>query len=206
MIRSIAYHWLMNAAVAPEVVEVAERALARAADTGWSATDLADIVEELRSLEVDAHAFLSLLQLPAPDGWAALEVGQGTRAHGTLFALRRGQSMPLHDHPSMTVICRVLFGSIRIRTLIWADRATSSARDLGEQVLGASHEPLVVQPEPGTLHAIEAIEDCAFLDLFSPYYDDDRECSYFAIATGQGSSSLVSLLRVDPEHSEGLPR
>ena len=187
----------MNAAVAPEVVEVAERALARAAKHGWSATDLTGIVDELRSLEVDAHAFLSLLGLPAPDGWPALEIGQGSRAHATLFALRRGQSMPLHDHPSMTVICKVLFGAIRIRTLVWTDRATSTAHDLGERVLGASDEPLLVEPEPGTLHAIEAIEDCAFLDLFSPYYDDDRECSYFVIAPGEASGSLVSLRPVD---------
>ena len=180
----------MNAAVAPEVVEIAERALARAAGDGWSATDLRDIVEELRPLEVDAHAFLSLLGLPAPDGWPALEIGQGDSAHATLFALRRGQSMPLHDHPSMTVLCKVLFGSIRVRTLVWTDRAAGAARDLGERVLGASDEPLMVGPEPGTLHAIEAIEDCAFLDLFSPYYDDDRQCSYFAIAAGDGSGSV----------------
>lgn len=104
--------------------------------------------------------------------------------------------MPLHDHPSMTVICKVLFGSIRIRTMVWSDREAGLARDLGERSLGPADEPLIVEPEPGTLHAIEAIEDCAFLDLFSPYYDDQRECTYFAVAS-DGGSDQVMLRRVE---------
>jgi quercetin dioxygenase-like cupin family protein len=185
----------MNATVAPEVVEVAVRALALAAGDGWPALAIARILDELRPLQIDGRALVSLLELPAPDGWPALEIGEGNNAHATLFAMRRGQSMPLHDHPSMTVICKVLFGSIRIRTLVWTDRAAGVARDLGERVMGLGDEALLLAPEPGTIHAIEALEDCAFLDLFSPYYDDDRECSDFEIANAGGSPSLVTLRR-----------
>ena len=189
----------MNAAVAPEVVAAATRALDLAEAQGWPAAALARIVDELRPLQIDASALLALLESPAPDGWPALEIGDGHRAHATIFALRRGQSMPLHDHPSMTVVGKVLFGSIRIRTLIWTDRQNGVARDLGHRVMSAADEPLLVEPEPGTVHAIEAMEDCAFLDLFSPYYDDDRECSYFEIAATTGRDSRVTLTRIEDE-------
>jgi len=187
----------MNAAVAPEVAGIAERALALAAGGRWPAAAVALILNELRPLQIDARALVSLLELPAPDGWPALEIGEGNDAHATLFAMRRGQSMPLHDHPSMTVICKVLFGAIQIRTLVWTDREAGVARDMGERVMGPGDEALLLEPEPGTIHGIEALEDCAFLDLFSPYYDDDRECSYFEIANAAGSSSLVTLRRSD---------
>ncbi len=186
----------MTATVAPEVIAVAERSLRLAAEEGWPLPALTRILDDLRPLQIDARALLSLLELPAPDGWPALEIGEGS-AHATLFAMRRGQSMPLHDHPSMSVISKVLFGAIRIRTLIWTDRTAGLARDLGERVLTPTDDALLVEARPGTIHAIEAVEDCAFLDLFSPYYDADRQCTYFEVITA-GGESLVALQRIEP--------
>ncbi|MEO6259758.1 MAG: hypothetical protein ABIP63_05380 [Thermoanaerobaculia bacterium] len=188
----------MTATVAPEVIAVAERSLRLAAEDGWPLPALTRILDDLRPLQIDARALVSLLELPAPDGWPALEIGEGG-AHATLFAMRRGQSMPLHDHPSMTVISKVLFGAIRIRTLIWTDRTAGLARDLGERVLTPTDEPLLVEAHPGTIHAMEAVEDCAFLDLFSPYYDADRECTYFEVTSVGGESDQVTLQQIAQE-------
>lgn len=183
----------MNTAVAPAVIEVVTRALALAEGDRWPAAAQSEILDQLRPLQVDARALVSLLELAAPEGWPAMEIGEGEGAHATLFALRRGQIMPLHDHPSMTVISKVLFGSIRVRTLVWSDPASHLARDLGERIISAPDEPQLIECQPGTLHAIEALEDCAFLDLFSRWYSNERECSYFVISEGAPSGSLVTL-------------
>jgi hypothetical protein len=109
-----------------------------------------------------------------------IEAGDAA-AHATIFPLRRGAVLPLHDHPAMTVASKVLAGRLRIESFEWADRAAGVARDLGAREIDDDAEPLVFGPEPGRLHRITALTDCAFIDVFAPYYDQARPCRYYRI-------------------------
>lgn len=171
----------MNPQQLAGVRRVAEGALALAADGPWSAAAIAQIVTALQPLRGTAAETIEIGDDHAP-------------AHGTIFPLRRGAMLPLHDHPSMTVICKVLDGRMRIESFEWIDETSGEARSLGSVDADAGSEPLVFGPDPGRLHRIVALTDCTFLDLFAPWYDDDRPCRYYRV----DGSRLVATGEVAP--------
>lgn len=172
-------------AVAPALRSVAERAIALAATGAWSSADRLAIIDSLKALgRLDAS--------PA-------EIGDTSAAHATVFTLGRGGVLPLHDHPAMTVICKVLRGRMRIESFEWVDRDAGLARALGAGEIDETSDPVVFGPEPGTLHRITALADCAFLDLFAPYYDDERPCRYYrAVDAGAGTVRLEPTGEIAP--------
>ena len=108
---------------------------------------------------------------------SSIELGDA-RSHATIFPLRRGAVLPLHDHPAMTVVSKVLHGRMRVESFEWADRDGLLARVLDARDVDENAEPLVIA---GTLHRIIALADCAFIDVFAPYYDEARPCRYYRI-------------------------
>ena len=117
----------------------------------------------------------------------SMEIGD-TSAHATIFALRRGAVLPLHDHPSMTVVSKVLHGRIRMESLEWVDRDGGTARHLGAREVSEESEPSL---ERDMLHRMAALTDCALLDVFAPYYDDQRPCRYYRILERRGAGIVV---------------
>lgn len=157
-------------AVAPALRSVAERAIALAATGAWSSADRLAIIDSLNALgRLDA---------------APAEIGDSSAAHATVFALGRGGVLPLHDHPVMTVICKVLRGRMSVEAFEWIDQTSGLARSLGAVEVDETSDPVVFGPEPGTLHRITALTDCTFIDLFAPYYDDERPCRYYRATAG----------------------
>ena len=137
----------------------------------------AALVPLLDSLRIDEEALAELFATPRRDPWHAMELVDRPEVHATLFGLRAGAVIPLHDHPDMTVVCKVLHGTMRVRTLSLPE--ANLASDLGTVDIDSAGPPLIVRD---TLHEITALTDCVFLDLFSPWYDDDaRPCTYWRI-------------------------
>ncbi len=166
-------------AVAPALRSVAEHAIALAATGGWSVANRQAVIESLKALgRAEARPT------------STVEIGDTDAAHATIFSLERGAIIPLHDHPGMTVISKVLHGRMRVETFEWVDRDEGLARDGGACDVADDDEPLVFGPEPGTLHRITALSDCAFIDLFAPYYDDERPCRYYRIKAAAGAAAL----------------
>jgi hypothetical protein len=91
-----------------------------------------------------------------------------------VFGLRKGQKLPLHDHPKMTVLMKPLFGKIHVRS--FDDR-----KFLGDQEI-ENPEILEIGKDTGDIHEISAVHsDCAFADIVFPPYDltGPRAISYF---------------------------
>src|SRR2546430_2745972 len=153
-------------AVAPALRSAAERAIALAASGRWSAA-------------VDALRMVG----PAEAGACTktLEIGDDDAAHATVFTLEHGAVIPLHDHPEMTVVSKVLHGRMRVETFEWIDRPAGLARDCGAREISEHDEPLLFGPAPGMLHRITALSDCTFVDVFAPYYTDERPCRYYRV-------------------------
>jgi quercetin dioxygenase-like cupin family protein len=172
-------------AVAPALRSVAERAIALAATGAWSSADRLAIIDSLKAL--------------GPLDASRAEIGEGGAAHATVFTLGRGGVLPLHDHPAMTVICKVLRGRMRVETFEWVDPEAGLARELGTREIDETSDPVVFGPEPGTLHRITALADCAFIDLFAPYYDDERPCRYYRpVDAGGGTMRLEPTGEIAP--------
>lgn len=124
-----------------------------------------------------------------------------------IFILRPGSRIPLHDHPKMYGILRVLYGSLRCRSFTplrnikatdlkqanssfsvfagskWQFTDLVVARPHQDTILSLESSPQLLYPVDGNLHEITPVEGPAvFLDILAPPYDHDlgtRECRFY---------------------------
>ncbi|TKW10843.1 hypothetical protein SEVIR_6G194700v4 [Setaria viridis] len=107
-----------------------------------------------------------------------------------VFCFPAGSTLPLHDHPEMVVLSKLLYGSVRVRSYDWvAAPPRSAARKCGlarvvaaDEVRRAPGEVSVLFPRSGgNLHAFTAMTPCAILDVLTPPYSEEhgRPSTYF---------------------------
>jgi len=117
-----------------------------------------------------------------------------------IFLLRTGAVIPLHDHPDMHVFARLLFGRLRVVSYDpeppVADRSSvlRSATCRSVELLGPEPVTFGLGPNEGNLHELVAIEDCAFVEIVTPPYDElaNRDCTYYRLAHGAVGNSTCS--------------
>ncbi|XP_070708608.1 2-aminoethanethiol (cysteamine) dioxygenase a [Pempheris klunzingeri] len=122
-----------------------------------------------------------------------------------VFLLRTGAVIPLHDHPGMNGMLKVLYGKVSVRcydkledslTVTTAlpsfepPLAPYQTASLQRAVLRSVAEysensgPCLLTPVRDNLHQIDAVEGpAAFLDILAPPYnpDDGRDCHYYKV-------------------------
>ncbi|XP_034041107.1 2-aminoethanethiol (cysteamine) dioxygenase b [Thalassophryne amazonica] len=104
-----------------------------------------------------------------------------------VFLLRSGACIPLHDHPGMFGILKVLYGTARISCF---DPPAAAGRRCALRSTGEftdSSGPCALTPERDNLHQIEAVGGpTAFMDILAPPYDPDngRDCHYYKVLPG----------------------
>ena len=132
-----------------------------------------------------------------------------------VFLIPRGGSLPLHNHPTMTVLSRVLYGQLEVTSFDWADpplargRSRAAARVRTAELVAGPAPPLVLFPgSGGNLHAFAARSGpCAVLDVIAPPYSDalGRGCTYYEEGGGVdaseagGREGLVWLTEADTD-------
>lgn len=179
------------------------------------------------------RGFQTIPNLMCQLAWENLSVGKVTGAISyssvfssnmftvCLFILKKGATMPIHNHPNMTVFSRVIHGSILAKTFTTGPQRRIGNVDLFHienstaKVINSSsglESVLIIDDgqEPN-LHSFRAESDlAAFLDIIGPPYDDtNRVCSYYAEMPQSeidGVEELKSLntgkhgfLRLDPD-------
>ncbi|CEG49082.1 Uncharacterized conserved protein [Plasmopara halstedii] len=129
-----------------------------------------------------------------------------------IFILPPGVAIPLHDHPRMSVISRILYGSLHIKSYDFVNGTVSSgtsklARRCMDKVIAAPYTTELL-PDCGNLHELIGGDDigCAFLDIITPPYDANcgRDCTYFRVQNSidsqvDESEELVMLEKFDPQ-------
>ncbi|XP_056291137.1 2-aminoethanethiol (cysteamine) dioxygenase b [Pseudoliparis swirei] len=120
-----------------------------------------------------------------------------------VFLLKSGASIPLHDHPGMHGMLKVLYGKVRIRCFDRPERPAGGTQAaaapalppaqmgaLWRSLLGSNDElteesgPCVLSPGQDNLHQIDAVDGpTAFMDILAPPYDpdEDRDCHYYKV-------------------------
>lgn len=127
-----------------------------------------------------------------------------------VFLLRAGASIPLHDHPGMNGMLKVLYGKVSVRCFDKLDSegvappvfdpplSHSEAPSLCRSTLRCESEyspgssPCLLTPQQDNLHQIEALGGpAAFLDILAPPYDPDnnRDCHYYRVLQPSAPSS-----------------
>lgn len=95
----------------------------------------------------------------------------------SVFFLFPGKVMPLHDHPRMTVISKILLGSARVTSYDWMqpslclDRRWLLAQKVRDEDMTAESEAWVLYPSTGgNVQRLAATADgpCALIQVLSP--------------------------------------
>jgi hypothetical protein len=122
-----------------------------------------------------------------------------------IFHLPSGSRIPLHNHPGMTVVSRVLEGKLHVSSFDWEKSTNEDDEGQGEGRVALPHfegivtnesPPQVLLPESqGNLHEFVARTDCVVLDVIYPPYSADRgrDCTYYTVERGlrDGSGRVV---------------
>ena len=115
------------------------------------------------------------------------------------FVLAPHAKIPLHDHPHMTVLSRVISGSLRVTSF---DVGADGKARRSSSIMTSADGPAALFPSVNNVHEFRAGADGAcVLDVIVPPYDEDsgRACHYFeAAAIGDG----VFRLREVPEPAD----
>ena len=111
-----------------------------------------------------------------------------------IFIVPKGNKLPLHDHPGMTVLSKLLAGSLEVTSFNKAYNGASDNVDEDEgqgehlysmntAVKTSDDPPWMLTPSHGNLHQFRALSTCVILDVLTPPYDEEagRTCTYYSV-------------------------
>jgi hypothetical protein len=163
----------------------------------------------------DVCPSISELTKACPEGQMyAISLRQTESFSLGVLVLGRGAELPLHDHPAMAAVSKILLGDLERISFDLVDRKhqfPSSAlppEDIEEISLPQAAIEAIFQandrllqddlfdltPTRGNLHCFRALDTTVILDVLTPNYDDKlRNCNYYQVV---GKASPTDEVRV----------
>ena len=119
-----------------------------------------------------------------------LNIACNDKFHIALFILGKQGEIPLHDHPKMTVLSKVLYGSLDVGSYT---KVNSTSTDVTTVTLDyrvtrtPSDNGWLLTPNNGNIHSFsnsDILKPCLIFDILMPPYldDEDRPCNFYKIS------------------------
>lgn len=115
-----------------------------------------------------------------------------------IFIIKSHHRMPLHDHPGMFGLIKVLdgHGYLNAYNVLFEKNANEliCTKHISTSI-NAQSETAVLYPKQSNIHEIFALDNdhCAFLDILSPPYSNENDCTcYIAKPTSQQSTTNIN--------------
>lgn len=109
-----------------------------------------------------------------------------------IFCMPPSAVLPLHNHPGMTVLSKLLYGSMHLKSydcvnptdveISCCPPQAKLAKTKVNTIYKAPCESSVLSPTTGgNIHSLTAVTSCAVLDVLAPPYSerDGRHCTYY---------------------------
>lgn len=128
----------------------------------------------------------------------------------SIFVLNDSYKMPLHDHPNMFGMLKVISGKLKIQSYT---RIPSKAGEVlvkaeNAKIISESSEAAVLLPDSGNYHELTALDGrpAAFYDILSPPYseqedtsEDARHCSFYRkiMVDSNNEAPIMRLIKID---------
>ncbi|XP_014249618.1 2-aminoethanethiol dioxygenase [Cimex lectularius] len=128
----------------------------------------------------------------------------------SMFVLKDGSRLPLHDHPMMHGLCKVILGKIHIKNysfigdpLASHDKEEVLVQKEDDKFVTPVDETVLLTPNKGNIHELSAEQGPAvFLDILAPPYFTNipgvgaRKCHYYkrTLENGKSSNALQETL------------
>ena len=138
-------------------------------------------------LGVELQQFASEQQAKDRNAVSYIQVAENSDLLMAVFVLPPGSEIPMHDHPNMYVLSKVLWGELHVESFDPVEATWSKSHK--ERVAfrnGLSVTPAngtrMLTPTEGNIHAFRANTWTAVFDVAIPPYDQTkgRSCTYYA--------------------------
>ncbi|CAH1996633.1 unnamed protein product [Acanthoscelides obtectus] len=174
---------------------------------------LSNLLEKITAEDVNLQpqfATESLWSRPGKAPVTCIDIYEDENLTMGIFILKPGGNLPLHNHPEMYGLIKVISGKVKITsyslntpktlevdrrsfmddhpTKLFSRKNIVTAELVSSEILDTSSKPCMLEPNEKNLHEIESVDGpAAFLDILAPPYgtmipnNGPRLCSYFAV-------------------------
>ena len=129
-----------------------------------------------------------------------MHIIQNDMFHMSIFIIPKQCKLPLHDHPNMSVLSKVIKGNLKMRSFnINKDYQTKAGKKLfpatitNNNIKTNSDNSWCLSPSIDNIHDFEASgETVVVLDVLMPPYNDDdgRPCNFYEELVDNGNQFL----------------